>query len=89
MRFIDWLFNVPPNTWQLLRRKDEAGLVAALGHSLPWVRRNAAENLGTLRLPQSATALTLALDDPDQEVRYAARAALDDIQAVYERVPSI
>ncbi len=76
MRTLNRLFGGPPNTYELGQRRDIRGLLAALGHTLPWVRRNAAETLGTLQVEAARDPLTAALDDSDEEVRAAAQTAL-------------
>ena len=76
MRTFKRLFGGPPNTYDLGQRQDIGGLLAALGHSLPWVRRNAAETLGTLKVEAARGPLTTALRDHDAEVRAAAQTAI-------------
>ncbi len=76
MDLLKRLFGGPPQPFDLMQRHDVAGLIAALGHSLPWVRRDAALALGQLQDPQARTALTAVLHDPDGEVHHAAQAAL-------------
>lgn len=70
------LFRAPPNTFALRQRHDTAGLLAALGHELAWVRRDAAQSLGQLHDAQFREPLTRALKDNDADVRAAAHAAL-------------
>jgi HEAT repeat protein len=70
------LFGGPPNTYDLGQRQDTVGLLAALGHKLAWVRRDAAETLGTLNVEAARGPLTAALNDNDAEVRAAAHTAL-------------
>ncbi len=79
MLLLKRLFGGPPNTFELWERHDVAGLLAALGHTLPWVRRNAAEALGTMQAPQARGPLTAALNDSDEEVRQAAQDALETL----------
>ncbi len=74
------LFRSPPDTFAMLQRHDTAGLQAALGHELAWVRRNAAESMGLLSDPQFRGELTAALQDSDAEVRAAAQAALAQLR---------
>lgn len=76
MFHIKRLFRAPPNTFALMQRHDTAGLVAALGHDLAWVRRDAAQSLGQLHDAQFRGPLTAALQDSDAEVRDAAQTAL-------------
>ncbi len=76
MRTFNRLFGGPPNTYELGQRQDIVGLLAALSHRLPWVRRNAAETLGTLKVEAARGPLTAALHDSDAEVRAAAHTAL-------------
>ncbi len=76
MFHIKRLFRAPPNTFALRQRHDTAGLLAALGHELAWVRRDAAQSLGQLQEAQFRGPLTLALQDSDAEVREAAQVAL-------------
>ena len=76
MRTFNRLFGGPPNTYELGQRQDISGLLAALSHRLPWVRRNAAETLGTLKVEAARGPLTTALNDHDAEVRAAAHTAI-------------
>lgn len=76
MFHIKRLFRAPPNTFALRQRHDTAGLLAALGHDLAWVRRDAAESMGQMQDAQFREPLTMALKDSDVEVRTAAHAAL-------------
>ncbi len=72
MKLLHWLFGEPPDTFALQQQGDRAGLIAALGHTLPWVRRDAAQALGEMRDPQARA----ALHDPDRDARHAAQEAL-------------
>ena len=76
MKLLHWLFGEPPDTFALQQQGDRAGLITALGHSFPWVRRDAAQALGEMRDPHARAALTAALNDPDGEARRAAHDAL-------------
>lgn len=76
MKWLDRLFHLPPNVDELVRQHDVNGLIAALGHKLPWIRRAAAQRLGQLKDPQFFAMLSDALNDSDAEVRKAARVAL-------------
>ena len=76
MDLLKRLFGGPPQPFELMQRQDVAGLISALDHPLPWVRRDAAVALGQLQDPQARTALTAVLHDPDGEVHHAAQAAL-------------
>lgn len=77
MSFRQRFLGYPPNTYELLQRGDIAGLAAALGHKLPWVRRDAVLTLATLNDPQFTGAFTTALNDSNEDVRHAAHAALE------------
>jgi HEAT repeat protein len=79
-RLLERLFGEPPNTYELGQRHDTAGLLAALGHSLPWVRCNAAATLGKMHALEARGPLTAALHDSDADVRQAAQAALDRLR---------
>ncbi len=76
MTLLHWLFGEPPDTFALQQQGDRAGLIAALGHTFPWVRRDAAQALGEMRDPHARAALTAALNDPDRDARRAAQEAL-------------
>jgi HEAT repeat protein len=76
MRFFQWLFNDPPDTYELMRQQDVDSVIAALNHSLSWVRRDAVLTLGATNDRQYQALLTTALNDPDADVRQAAQAAL-------------
>ena len=79
MRTFKRLFGGPPNTYDLGQRQNIVGLLAALGHGLPWVRRNAAETLGMLKVEAARGPLTAALHDRDAEVRAAAQTAIGQL----------
>ena len=79
MRFFTRLFGGPPEPFQLMERHDVAGIIAALGHTLPSVRRDAAHALGQLQDPHGRAPLTAALNDRDADVRAAVQAALDQL----------
>lgn len=81
MMLLKRLFALPPDTFELKQRHDIPGLIAALGHRFPWIRRDAAELLGQMQEPQVRAPLTAALNDSDSEVRHAAQAALDNLNA--------
>ncbi len=81
MKLLHWLFGEPPDTFVLQQQDDRAGLIAALSHAFPWVRRDAAQALGELRDPHARAALTAALNDPDEDARRAAHAALAQFNA--------
>jgi HEAT repeat protein len=81
MRFFQWLFSVPPDTFALMRQGDMDGVIAALRHSLSWVRRDAVLTLGNTNDPQFRSLLTEALNDNDAEVRKVAREALATLDA--------
>ncbi len=76
MDLLKRLFGDPSNTLELWQRGDMDGLITALSHPFPWVRRDAAQALGALRNPKSRGALTAALDDRDGAARQAAHDAL-------------
>lgn len=76
MSFLKRLLGGPPNTFELMQQHDINGLLAALGDTLPWVRRDAAQSLGNLGEPQFREPLTAALNDNDAEVRHAAQDAI-------------
>ena len=76
MKLLHWLFGEPPDTFALQQQGDRAGLIAALSHAFPWVRRDAAQALGELRDPHARAMLSAALNDSDAEVRHAAHDAL-------------
>ncbi|HEY0739133.1 MAG TPA: HEAT repeat domain-containing protein [Herpetosiphonaceae bacterium] len=75
------LFALPPDTFELKQRHDVPGLIAALGHRFPWIRRDAAQILGQMQEPQVRAPLTAALNDRDSEVRHAVQDALDTLNA--------
>ena len=79
MHFFKRLFGGPPYPFQLMERHDVAGIITALGHTLSWVRRDAADALGQLQDPHGRAPLTVALHDRDADVRAAAQAALDKL----------
>lgn len=62
---------------QLKQHHDVPGLIAALGHPFPWIRRDAAQMLGQIKELRVRTPLTAALTDRDSEVRHAAQDALE------------
>jgi HEAT repeat protein len=80
MKLLHWLFGEPPDTFALQQQGDRAGLIAALGHTFPWVRRDAAQALGELRDPHARAMLRAALNDSDAEVRHAAHTALETLR---------
>jgi hypothetical protein len=49
MLWVKRLFGLPPNPLQLKQHHDVPGLIAALGHPFPWIRRDAAQMLGISR----------------------------------------
>jgi HEAT repeat protein len=55
-------------------------LTQALAHAMGNVRKESAIALGEVGAPESAPALTIAADDPDPEVRKAARLALQRLR---------
>jgi HEAT repeat protein len=79
MLFFKRLFGGPPEPFQLMERHDIAGIIAALGHPLPWVRRDAAHALGQLQDPHGRAPLTAVLHDRDADVRAAVQAALNKL----------
>ncbi len=81
MMLLKRLFGLPPNTLELKQRHNVPGLIAALGHRFPWIRRDAAQILGQMQEPQARAPLTAALNDHDPEVRHAAQQALDQLNA--------
>ncbi len=85
MLYLKRLFAGPPNTLELMQRHDIAGLLAALDHTLAWVRRDAAATLGTMHEPRAR--LTTALQDRDAEVRHAAQASLDTLNTRFATQP--
>lgn len=70
----------PPSVDKLKRKRDTDGLVKALKHKDVFVRRAAAEALGTLRDPQGVEPLIAALRDGDIAVREAAATSLGRIR---------
>ncbi len=89
MLYLKRLFAGPPNTRDLRQQQDIAGLLAALDHKLAWVRRDAAETLGTMQEPRACAPLTAALQDRDAEVRHAAQAALDTLNTRFATQPLV
>ncbi len=89
MQYLKRLFAGPPNTRDLQQQHDVAGLLAALDHKLAWVRRDAAETLGTMQEPRARAPLTTALEDRDAEVRHAAQAALDTLNTRFATQPLV
>jgi HEAT repeat protein len=76
MMLLKRLFGLPPNPLALKQRHDVPGLLAALEHQFPWIRRDAARMLGQMQEHQGKGPLTAALNDHDAEVRHAAQDAL-------------
>lgn len=76
MQYLSRRFAGPPNTRDLRQQHDVAGLLAALEHTLGWVRRDAAETLGMMHVLRARAPLTTVLQDRDAEVRHAAQVAL-------------
>ncbi len=89
MLYLKRLFAGPPNTRDLRQRQDVAGLLAALDHTLAWVRRDAAETLGMMQEPRARASLTTALEDRDAEVRHAAHVALDTLNTRFATQPLV
>ena len=89
MLYLKRLFAGPPNTRDLRQQQDIAGLLAALDHTLAWVRRDAAETLGTMQEPRARAPLTAALEDRDAEVCQAAQAALDTLNTRFATQPLV
>ncbi len=89
MLYLKRLFAGPPNTLELMQRHDIAGLLAALDHTLAWVRRDAAATLGRMQEPRARAPLTTALQDRDAEVRHAAQAALDTLNTRFATQPLV
>jgi|GEM_PF-3814303 len=81
MLWIKRLFGLPPNPLQLKQHHDIPGLIAALGHPLPWIRRDAAQMLGHIKESRVRAPLRAALNDHDSEVRRAVQDALDKLYA--------
>lgn len=79
MLWVKRLFGLPPNPIQLKQQHDVPGLIAALGHPFPWIRRDAAQMLGQIPESRVRAPLTAALNDRDSEVRHAVQAALDTL----------
>ena len=65
-----------PDVSGLRARRDVDGLIEALRHSNPSIRRAAAEALGELGDVRAKVPLHTALEDDDPTVRVAAQAAL-------------
>lgn len=81
MMVLNRLFGLPPNPLALKQRHDVPGLIAALGHQFPWIRRDAALMLGHMRDPQVRGPLAATLNDRDPEVRHAAQNSLNNLNA--------
>ncbi len=81
MLWVKRLFGLPPNPIQLKQHHDVPGLIAALGHPFPWIRRDAAQMLGHIKESRVRAPLTAALNDRDSEVRHAVQDALDKLNA--------
>lgn len=75
-----WPFSRKPNIVDLLDREDVNGLVQALRHSDPAVRRDAVVALGHLKDMRASDALIRTLRDQSPEVRHHAIAALKSIE---------
>ncbi len=71
-----WLGGSRPDVSKLRAARDVDGLIAALRHSDPRVRREAAQALGELGDERARKPLSIALDDNDHAVRAAAADAV-------------
>jgi HEAT repeat protein len=79
MLWVKRLFGLPPNPLQLKQQHDVPGLIAALEHPFPWIRRDAAQMLGHIKESRVRAPLTAALNDRDSDVRRAVQDALDQL----------
>jgi hypothetical protein len=69
-----------PNVEKLKRKEAGAGLIKALRHEEWKVRKAAAEALGELEDESAIEALSMALEDDQEQVRHAANSALRKIR---------